>query len=209
MKRIFLLAAAALYTAAAEAQSMERLFAEMPDSIVPVMTRNDRLDCIDFYKSGMKPNVKNIYGGKSELLVMKGGYLLLRATQKSTVAMKKLGTTDGDTILAVVSTYSSPAKESSAAFYTTGWKRIDGGTLAPMPAKEDFLTKADTCDAARLAYAKALCENAFMYAELSEDEPALSCALSLETLTPEEERKVRPYVSGRLVFKWNGKAFVR
>ena len=64
MKHFFLIVTATLCVWTAKAQDMERIFAEMPDSIVPVMTKNNRLDCIDFYKSKMKSNVENIYGGK-------------------------------------------------------------------------------------------------------------------------------------------------
>lgn len=209
MKHFFLIVTATLCVWTAKAQDMERIFAEMPDSIVPVMTKNNRLDCIDFYKSKMKSNVENIYGGKSELLALGNDYLFIRPTQKSAVAMKRLATSSGDTIIVVVSTYLSPAKESDVVFYSGKWERLSAQKLISPPEKGDFYSKSDTCDAARLSYARAAGEDAFVYAELSENEPVISYGLSLESLMPEDEAKVTPYLSGKIVYKWNGKAFER
>lgn len=209
MKHFFLIVTATLCVWTAKAQDMERIFAEMPDSIVPVMTKNNRLDCIDFYKSKMKSNVENIYGGKSELLALGNDYLFIMPTQKSAVAMKRLATSSGDTIIVVVSTYLSPAKESDVVFYSGKWERLSAQKLISPPEKGDFYSKSDTCDAARLSYARAAGEDAFVYAELSENEPVISYGLSLESLMPEDEAKVTPYLSSKIVYKWNGKAFER
>ena len=51
--KYLIIMAAMFCTVAAKAQNMEKLFGEMPDSIVPVMSKTNRLDCIDFFKSKM------------------------------------------------------------------------------------------------------------------------------------------------------------
>ena len=56
-----LLSAVLLFAAvSAGAQlKMREVFAQLPDSVLPLMTRNNRLDCIDFIENGMEARVKN------------------------------------------------------------------------------------------------------------------------------------------------------
>ena len=56
--KYLIIMAAMFCTVAAKAQNMEKLFGEMPDSIVPVMSKTNRLDCIDFFKSIWLPQRK-------------------------------------------------------------------------------------------------------------------------------------------------------
>ena len=209
MKHLYMIAVAALCFFEANAQTMEQVFAEMPDSIVPVMTKNNRLDCIDFYKSNMKPNVENLYGGKSELLKLDDNYLLLRPTSVSTVAMRKFVPTAGETFIVVAYTYSSPAKDTDIKFYTMSWKPLPAGNFVSPPEKKEFFVVSDTCDAERLAYASSACEDAFVCVELSEKEESLRYSLSVEALAPEERDRVLPYVKDAIVYEWNGKKFSR
>ena len=43
--------------------TMRDVFRQMPDSIVPYLTENNRLDFIDFIDSNMKAEVTNAFGG--------------------------------------------------------------------------------------------------------------------------------------------------
>lgn len=42
-------------------------FIAMPDSLLPYLSRNNKLDLLDFIASGMKAEVTNLLGGKSEI----------------------------------------------------------------------------------------------------------------------------------------------
>ena len=44
------------------------LLKSMPDSVIPYLTENNRLDMIDFMESNMDAVVTNTLGGKSQLL---------------------------------------------------------------------------------------------------------------------------------------------
>ena len=41
------------------AQKMRDVFATMPDSVLGLMTKNNRLDCIDFIENDMEAKVRN------------------------------------------------------------------------------------------------------------------------------------------------------
>ena len=67
MKRLlfaFLLITATL-SSMADTLTIKELFKEMPDSIIPYLSKNNRLDFIDFMESKMKAEVTNEMGGKS------------------------------------------------------------------------------------------------------------------------------------------------
>ena len=54
MKRIVLNMLLLLVSLATTAVDMKDVFTAMPDSVLPTLTRNNRLDMIDFVASGMK-----------------------------------------------------------------------------------------------------------------------------------------------------------
>ena len=72
-----------------EAQTkMRDVFLQMPDSLLPYLTANNRLDFIDFLDSGMKAGVSNELGGKSEMLTLTDTTLTLQASAAKLVQMQ-------------------------------------------------------------------------------------------------------------------------
>ena len=72
-----------------EAQTkMRDVFLQMPDSLLPYLTANNRLDFIDFLDSGMKAGVANELGGKSEMLTLTDTTLTLQASAAKLVQMQ-------------------------------------------------------------------------------------------------------------------------
>ncbi|MCR4614380.1 MAG: DUF3256 family protein [Bacteroidaceae bacterium] len=49
------------------AQTMADVLRTMPDSVLPLLTRNDRLDLVDEWQGGVKAEVKNRLGGMVRL----------------------------------------------------------------------------------------------------------------------------------------------
>ena len=69
---ISVLFAAALSTAAAAEPvvKISDVFRQMPDSLLPYLTANNRLDFLDFMESGMKAEVTNRFDGLSQMTVL-------------------------------------------------------------------------------------------------------------------------------------------
>ena len=59
------IAVMAALTAGADTVNLRNLFVEMPDTVIPYLSRNNRLDFVDFMDSNMKAEVTNALGGKS------------------------------------------------------------------------------------------------------------------------------------------------
>ena len=56
--------------AQSDSLNIKTVFSEMPDSILPYLTRNNRLDMIDFMEAKMKAGVDNLLDGDSEMLFL-------------------------------------------------------------------------------------------------------------------------------------------
>lgn len=54
---------------------------QMPDSIIPYLSKNNRLDLIDFMDSGMKARVQNRFEGYTELVAMDDDSLTIKLNE--------------------------------------------------------------------------------------------------------------------------------
>ena len=56
-------------TADSDSIRMRQVFAEMPDSILGILTKYNRLDCIDFIENNLPAKVENRLGGQTPRLM--------------------------------------------------------------------------------------------------------------------------------------------
>ena len=69
------------------ATKISEVFKQMPDSLMPYLTQNNRLDFIDFMESGMKAEVTNLTGGTSEMTALTDDSLSIRMSDALRVDM--------------------------------------------------------------------------------------------------------------------------
>lgn len=72
------------------AQTMRETFTAMPDSLLPTLTKNNRLDLMDFMDAKMKATVTNKLGGESTMTFLSDDSLCIRMNDALTVEMKTL-----------------------------------------------------------------------------------------------------------------------
>lgn len=139
MKKIFLLFTFALTVSEGFAQvRMRDVFAELPDSVFPLMTRNNRLDCIDFIENNMEARVKNKFDEPVMLDTLTADYLLIHTSKKSYVEMKFVSH-GSDTLICVNRTYLGPVEDSEVRLYNMDWKYLR--TVSRPETKEFFKSK--------------------------------------------------------------------
>lgn len=175
---LFSLMALCCLGAAAETRIRD-VFAETPDSIMPLLTKNNRLDMIDFRENNMQAVVRNRLEEPCELLVLTDRYLQLRLSEHSTLEMRLLS----DSTFCMVQTVSGPARDSRVTLYDTAWHPLASQTQAPAVA--DFLTDAVDTDI-RLSL-EAL---PFRWAALSPDDNTITWELDTCELTREQRRRL-------------------
>ena len=78
----------AMYIAPASAQTIKEVWSDMPDSIMPLLSRNNRLDCVDYWEAGQYGDVKNRLEGKVVILFMNEDSLAVADTEVSSYEMR-------------------------------------------------------------------------------------------------------------------------
>lgn len=162
--------------------TMRDVFKQMPNSIVPYLTENNRLDFIDFIDSNMKAEVTNAFGGKSEMQKLTADYLSLHLNAAASIEMRLLDVkepVDSVTrIVCLVSTLGSDVRESKVAFYSLKWIPLPTERYVQLPAQ-------------------------IFVAKLSEQDPTLTVTRVHRLDVPaNEEQKVLPEMS--TILKWMG-----
>ena len=124
MKKIIILVCLFVFCTAVSAQlHMREVFAQLPDSVLPLMSKNNRLDCIDFIENGMEARVKNHFGDPVVLDSLTHDYLLLHTSESGYVEMRLL-LKASDTLLCVNRTYLGSVADSEVRVYDTLWRFV-------------------------------------------------------------------------------------
>ncbi len=196
----------------AEAQQplMRDVFRQMPDTQLPTMSHNNRLDMIDFIDSGMKAVVTDNLGGQCTMDTLTADYARISMGKSLSIELKLLPSavqlSDSSTcVVCMVKTFGSETKESEATFFTQKWQLLPT-TLVPVNYAPQLVSRPDTMSAA-------------YYAEICPDTALLMVAASLTpadntlTLTPQmplqtsDERKETMPLLHTITLKWTGKTF--
>ena len=107
------------------------LFREMPDSLLPVLSENNRLDMIDFMESKMKAEVTNRLGGRSEMTMLTDDSLRVKVSDAQTITLFFICPLDSvesaNKIICFIRTYGTDESklQSVTSFYTTQWNKIE------------------------------------------------------------------------------------
>ena len=116
---------------------MRDVLKTMPDAIVPYLTENNRLDCIDFKEANMKAEVQNALGGKSELVTLNDHLAVLQLNAAHRMEMRLLDVTvPVDSCLqlvGVIHTYGTDVQQSKIQFYSLRWRELPTADYISLP----------------------------------------------------------------------------
>ena len=116
-----------LLATSARAQNLTEIFRQIPDTLTPYLSQNNRLDFIDFMESNMKAEVRHRLGGTSEMTALTADSLSIRMSEALRIDMLLLTPVEpvdsSRQVVCVVSTYGTDSLglESCVAYYTTRW----------------------------------------------------------------------------------------
>ena len=165
--------------------------AQMPDSVLALLTKVNRADCIDFREAGMEAKVTNRLGGTTELSTLTDDYALWQYTSASQVEMKLLPLTDTTSVVCVVHTVQTPVADSRMAFY-------DAADGTPLPCSRFF---SPTSDSSSLTFHSSLLR-------LSSDSLTLQAELHSEAYEPDGEGAVLVPSSTVTRYDWAESRFI-
>jgi hypothetical protein len=172
-------------------------FTEMPDSILPLLTKNNRLDFIDFADSHMEGTIDNRLDGKSRIKTLNDDYLYINYTPSCDVEMKLLPINDSTDVLCMVTTMKGGVKDSRITFFDKEWQPYAKDILLKEPDLQDFRT-TETSDSAEIAWKKM--DILFRTYTLSPDTTLLVCKLStIDYLNKKDRNAVTPYLRAEAI----------
>lgn len=141
-KRILtVLIACIMALGAAQAEDLRTLFINMPDTIMPVLTKSERMDFLDYLDSGMKARVRNKLGGESEMTELSDRSLTVSTSQSGRIEMVLFPRKKGVNLICIIKTVTARYDDSRLAFYDENWMPIDVAGLIELPQFDDYLTK--------------------------------------------------------------------
>ena len=138
---LFLCMALSLSASAGDGITLRDVFRQMPDSLMPTLTQNNRIDFLDFLDAGMKAEVKNRLGGTSVMMTLTADSLSLQVSPALRVDMLLLPLAEpidsmnqvvvvGETFLA-----DSVYGETAVRYFSTDWKLIPTPPLSEIQQK--------------------------------------------------------------------------
>lgn len=129
-----LLAIATLPIQAQEQVTLRNAFADAPDRIFPLLTRNNRLDCLDFAEGKVDMEVKNRVDGTTRIDSLTDDYLRVQMSPKSRTEVRLLPATEQEgQRLCVIHTCMGPAQDSQVTLYDSHWQLL-GQVFRPRAA---------------------------------------------------------------------------
>ena len=120
-----------MLTIQAQTLKARDVFREMPDSILPYLTENNRLDMLDFMDSHMKARVQNKFEGYSEMMTLTDDSLTIRMSSVLRLTLRLLSSAtevDGSRqVICLERTVgnSSEIKQTVCTFYSVLWRKMD------------------------------------------------------------------------------------
>lgn len=203
MRTIILIMLAMSGLSAFSQTKAKEVFATAPDSIFPLLTTNNRLDCIDLIENNMKATVKNKLEQKAEMTALTDSYLQIKPSERSVVEIKMLN----DSVFCLINTCLGPAPDSRISFFTRDWEPY--AMTFPTPHASDFWKSVPDSLARDASFAQRSLEDLLLI-HISADKENTELTLTIQTseLSGKEKEIAQKYVKP-LRYKWNGKDFTR
>lgn len=189
---------------------MAELFKQMPDSLMPYLTTNNKLDMLDFIDAGMEAKVNNKFDGESILCELDSTYLRLKLNTSVEVEMKLLSSSNilNDStkhLICLVTTYGDLIKESVLNLFTSKWNTIEHD-ITKSKLISYVIHKPDTMSELTYNNVKNIPDDYLITLSLDKNENSMSVSASTTLLSTDDSTKVKPIISTKRLL-WNGKTF--
>lgn len=166
-----------------EAATIKNLWLEMPDTILPYLTRQNRTDLVDMSDMGVKATAANLFGGKTQLDTLTDRFMALTLSGSSTLQLRLIIRAGGDSVICAVKTVSGPEKASDISVFDLRWQRLNVKIPQPhLPARPDTMS-TEKYD--RLMEA---IHPITTYARLHADDDRITMGFSLLTASSEDRK---------------------
>lgn len=204
MKKLFVFLWVVLLVTSVQAKSLKDLWVSMPDSLLPTLDWNLRLELVELEEMGVKPNVKNLLGEECDMDTLTNDYLECTTSKAARLQMIYLPSSAEDSVLCVIKTFCAPSKESEIRFYDQDWRQLP---ISSYLAKDQYMLgsyikpKSDTMRVEEYEELKSKLEPVMYVTEYLPTAQAFRVQVSLPLLSNEDKMKVQSILVQRK-FKW-------
>jgi len=142
MKRLFsILPTLVLAFNLLNAADLRTIFINMPDSVMPLFTKSERMDFFDYMDSGMEAKAVNKLGGESVMTLFRDDMLSINTSESGSADIVLFKRKDGTSLVCMIVTVLGNYPDSRLSFYNEDWTPIPANSLIKYPSMEDYLTK--------------------------------------------------------------------
>ena len=197
MKKILIIICFLTCCLGVSAQSLREVWIEMPDSILPYLSKSQRTELADYVEMKAEPAVLSTFGDSVRIERMTNNYLLLKANEATRLEIKLL---DNNT-LALVQTWMAPAAESRLRLFNLQWQ--------PKEAVVEYkanIVKPDSMSDEDFSDLKTLVSPRLKEYRLSADNNSLSVSWNYPLLSKKDVKRVTEILKSQ-VLNWTGKDF--
>lgn len=195
----------------AQVVTMSEVFSQMPDSLLPYLTKNNKLDMVDFVNANMKAEITNKLDGLSTMVSLDSTYLKIQMNQAVTLEMKLLQSAvllpdSSQWVVCLLKTIGCSGSESRVEFYSSKWTKLDIKSPLDGISINDLLVRPDTMSISKFNEVVSN-PNAYMLsANLSESDNSINIKATTTLITTEQKDALNPLFCNKKLY-WNGYLF--
>lgn len=212
MKRYFMLLPLLLCFVALSAQtSMREIWLSMPDSMIPYLNKNLRLEHVELLEMKVESKVRNLLGGEGKMDSLTSDYMQIHLNGAADMQLRLLPKNDSLQMICMVKTVRAQQPESEIRFFDLNWNPINDLFGLPLAEKSDsiiasFFLPNDTISMERVQEMQRSINPVMFNASLLPDAPELILQLSPSLKTVKEAADVKAVLRQKK-YKWDGKLF--
>ena len=204
--RYFVILLLLLITIQVEAREMSDVLKDIPQTIMPTINRNSRLDMIDLYQAGMHATSPTLLGDTAQILVMGDTYIKLRTSRASTMQIKQLGKPKKP-MYAIVTTVEAPVAHSHIELYNYKWEVIATTKQLPSITIDNFVNDSVVGEARADLLGKVRVRT-IQYNMCEENDDLILLPSFLLTLDTKVRKEIAPFFAEKLTLYRKGKKWV-
>lgn len=193
------------------ALSVEKLFVEIPNKLIPTLNRQIRFEMVEYFKANGTDSIDNIFRNKSYMLRLDTTlqHIVVKTTHQSFFEMKVLTEPETEnTVIAVINTVCAPICHSNIRFFTPDWQPLDITFVAPQIL--NWLQRDKLADSAYTGpQIEAMLGMEFVKLSFSNDNHSLEAHLtSTQLLNNEQKKIIEPLLSNDpIIFEFSDNVF--
>jgi hypothetical protein len=190
-----------LLTQFSYSQTIEDLYVKMPDILNPTLSRQNRLELLEYHKVHQSDSTTNRFGNQAYLITMDtiNERIVVKNTPESIFEMKMLTLKDSTLVVGIIHTVCAPVCQSSIEFYDTAWNKVSLKFTLPK-AIEWIDTGNGSIDKNTSQWMRNVLQTSFISLTFSpQGQELIAKNNTLEFLTEEDRKSITPYVKNKTI----------